>query len=609
LADEIQNQETVVSERTSLTYDANDLDLISAIDKAIQESKTVKTDIDKQGEINRSFWRRGSAVDEKIHPKRSKAKVNRIFTDVETLIPLVTSEVPEGMVVGTDDNTLKCNIQESLKIEYESGYKMKQKFQRLMRHWMIYKIGILKYRWDNAKDKFVTENVLPKRMGFDKRATSWENCEYAWEELEDPLEKVIEKFPKKKKDLELKFGKDNPKSKVHYFEFWGGTGKWVVWRLQEIILDKLLNMNFDYDNPENNIFKEPEFPYLTLNVFNLGDDTSLYDETSFIEESIPAQEGVNSLERMFINLNEGRQRVWAFDTTAVNQKVQQQLVDETGDLAVAYNGKFNPQAVHQVQAGIPDASFQANLQHLLSEIDNIFGVHPATKGVQQAQEQETAKGRQLLLSADIGRLDPIVSNLEDVCEKWYNAYLHMNKVFADKPANITDGKQSYELDFSQIPSGVRIIVQKGTTLPTDEKTKHDQALALSKGGLMSPKDLYEEIGYPNPEEFFNDLVQWLTMTGKIVQPAPMGQTPPGGTPPQPGAQPPGGMPSGAPQGQPGGDPHAQQLQKLQQMLQSPQFQQLPPEEQKKYLEQAKQIMAQIQGQPGQPQAQPAPAQQ
>lgn len=571
-------QDTIVSQRQSLTYEAKDLDLISAIDKAIQESNEIKAEMDSQGAINKAYWKNGSAKDEKIHPKRSRAKVNRIFTDTETLIPLITSEIPEGVVVGTDDNNIKYSVQKALKIVYESKYKMKHKFQTLARHWILFKVGIMKYRWDKDK-KFVTENVLPRKVGFDKRATSFENCEYIWEEMEDTVEGLMDKFKNKKKELETRFGKDNLKSKVKYIEFWGGNGEWLVWKLQEIVLEKIKNPNFDYENPENNLFVKPQFPYLILSVFNNGDNTSLYDETSLIEECIPTQDGVNQLERQILDLNEGRKRVWAFDSTAVNKNVQQQLVDETGDLAVSYDGKFNPNAVAQVQAGIPDASMQNNLLHLLAEIDNIFGTHPTTKGEQAGSE--TARGRQLLMTGDVGRLDPIVSNLEDVCEEWYNAYLHMHKVYADNSETITDGKETFILDFSQIPGGIRIMVQKGTTLPTDEKTKHDQAVALSQAGLMSPKSLYEEIGYPNPDAYYKELVDWLTLTGKIAPPQVMPQ---GEQLPQEEGQP-------AQEGQQ--DQGAQQLQKVQAILQSPQFQQLTDQEQQQYLQEAKQIVATI----------------
>ena len=353
--------------------------MIQAIEKAISESSELKSQMDEQGKTKKLYWKRGTAIPDELHPNKSKALVNRIFTDVETLIPIITSETPEGVVLGSDDPNVKNTLQKGLAIAYESKYRMKQKLQKMCRHWMISKVGVIKYRWDKSKSAIVFENVLPKKIGFDKRATDKNNCEYMFEEMEDKIEDLITKFPKAKTQIEQKFGKDKPKSKVKYKEFWGGNGQWVTWKLQDIILDKLKNPNFDYDNPENNIFDIPRFPYLILSVFNLGDETSLYDDASLIEVCIPTQDAIKDLERMAIDLNKGRKRVWALDSSVISEKVRQQLIDETGDLAIVYNGKLSPHAVQQAQAGIFDASMQNNLLHLLAEIDNQIGVHPSTK--------------------------------------------------------------------------------------------------------------------------------------------------------------------------------------------------------------------------------------
>ena len=113
-------------------------------------------------------------------------------------------------------------------------------------------------------------------------------------------------------------------------------------------------------------------------------------------------------------------------------------------------------------------------------------------------------------------------------------------------------------------------------------------MGLAKEGMMSPKTLYEEIDYPNPDQYFQELVQWLQLTGKIA-------------PQQPTA-----MPQNAPQGQAGANPGAEQAAaRIEQQLKSPQFQSLPPEQQAAFIQKAKAVMAQITGQ--QAQGQPAQA--
>ena len=81
------------------------------------------------------------------------------------------------------------SLQKGLKLAYEVKYRMQQKLQQMIRHWFLYRVGVLKYRWDKDKG-FITEPVLPKKIGMDKRATSRDNCEYVYEEMEDTLVEV-----------------------------------------------------------------------------------------------------------------------------------------------------------------------------------------------------------------------------------------------------------------------------------------------------------------------------------------------------------------------------------------------------------------------------------
>ena len=421
----------------------------------------------------------------------------------------------------------------------------------------------------------------PKKIGFDKRATSKDNCEFMWEELEDNVENIIEKFPSSKKELENQFSNKGLKSKIKYIEFWGGGGEWVAWKFEKLIFDKMKNPNYDYEIQENNIFDKPEFPYLLLNVFTLGDDNSLYDETTPVEVAQPTQEAINDLERLILDLNKGRKRTWVVNGT-VSEKIAQSLVNETGDLLMRIgDAKENVSAAVQlVQAGVPDAGMFNNLMDLLSEVDNIFGIHSTTKGSQG--QKETARGRQLLMQGDYGRLDMIVRNMEECFESWFNAYIHMSKVYATQPEVFDDGKNPFTFDPTAVPYGTRIIIKKGSTLPTDEISKRDSATELAKMGLIDPKSMFDELGYPNPEEMAQSLMQWLQAQGKLPGMQPQMQPGKGG---QPGAS--------------QGDPMEAQAQRVQQMIQTPEFQQLPNDKKLQFVQQAKAALNQGGGQPQQ----------
>jgi hypothetical protein len=202
-----------------------------------------------------------------------------------------------------------------------------------------------------------------------------------------------------------------------------------------------------------------------------------------------------------------------------------------------------------------------------------MGIHSTTRG--ERAQQETLGGRKLLMGSDYGRLDLIVRNLEQAMEEWYNAYLHMIKVYALEAEVLSDGKMRIEMKTEDIPSSIMVMVKKGSTLPVDKKTKMANAIQLSEWGMIDPGTLFEELGYANVEERVERLYEWLRLTGKIM-------------PEQPGM--PGGQPG---QGQPEQNPQQEQLMRLQQIMQSPEFQQLPPKEQKKMVGEARKIVEEI----------------
>ena len=577
-------EDTVASYRENLQYKAKDEDLIRAIDAAIDDSKDLKEEIDKIGRKNKLFWELGT--DENlatIHPAKSKVVSNRIFTDIETAIPILSANRPEPTILNVPDNGTKEIIKKALEIAYEVTYKMQQKLQTIIRHWSLFRIGILKYRWD-TRNGYIVEPVLAKHLGMDKTATCINDSEFIFEYLKDTVEHLIQKFPDKKKEIEQLVGEgDNLRTKLTYTEFWGGNGEWVCWKINNIILGKSKNPNFDYKNTENNIFDSPKFPYIILNVFNLGDNTGLYDDTSLIEEATSLQVGANQLERQLLDLNEGRKRVWIISGLAMSEERSQKLVDKTGDLLVYLDRNAPASSINQVQAGSGDVSMFNNLSHLLSEIDNIIGIHSTSRG--ERESNETYGRSQLLVQSDYGRLDMISRNIEQMIEEWYNSYLQMIKVFSIGEVTLSDGEQSVELDPVRIPSEVQIMVKKGTTLPTDEVSQARNALELTKTGFIDPGTLFEEMGYSNIPQRKDDLYAWLLATGKIVPPQP--QMPIVG---QPGAA------QGTPQGQPTEKPEDkatdEQMIRLQQILQSDAFKQLAPDQQEVMLGKAKEIVNQ-----------------
>ena len=572
--------EIIKNERDFLEYKASDDELKIAIDNAIKESKEQKDIADLIGERNEKYWKNGTNLSkDETHPKKAKIIDNRIFMSVETIIPMVTARTPEPEIAGDIDNTLREKLIKMLTIAYEVKLKVKQKLQRIVRHWFLYRIGIWKYRWD---DGFILETVKPKKMGFDPRAGETGVCEYMWEQLEDNLENLLDKFPKKAKELSALYGKNKGKKRIKYYEFWGGGGEWVAWKLGNILLDKKKNPNFDYGSPAkgtedeegyepaqgpaNNLFKKPQFPYLILKVFNLGDQ--LYDDSSLIEQAIPLQDGTNKRKCQISDLIEENKTVITVSSNAMSKEEAQKLVDKYGMILI-WLDRGNIADI-KVDGGQVDMAMYNDMAHSIAEIDNLMGTHSTTRG--ERQEAETLGGRQLLTAADYGRTETVVENVEQLMEDLYNAYLHCIKVYSLEDASFSNGTETVKINpQTEIPNDIMALVKKGSSLPVDKAARAEMSIKLAQFGMIDPPTLFEELGYGKEAERTKRLYEWLAATGKINPEYVAGMQAPMG----------------------GEQQKSQQLQRVQQMVSSPQFQQLPPEQQKEAVGRAKQIVQAI----------------
>ena len=561
----IDVNQLILEQRQLLEYKAKDSELVKAINQAIQQSNILKLPKDKEGKKNEEYWKKGTdpEITAKIHPKKAKTTNNRIWANLLTIIPYWVNRTPEPTPIAKGlPNNVREKLIKSAQIAWEVSDDMKWKIQKAVLHWIIYKIGWLKMRWNEKKQGIETINTLPTKIGFDSRATKLENCEYIWEMMEDTAENIVKRFPKGKKQVySLIGGKEARKSKLRYIEFWGGNGKWVAWKLQNILLDKMKNPNFDYENPQNNIFKEPKFPYLLLNCFNLG--YSLYDDVSIVEQARPLQDSVNKLERQILDLNEGQKRVWVGSGEAISKESFQKVVDETGDIGVYMDRKIPQGGLQLPLSGKPDASLFNNLEHLLGEIDNVMGVHAALRGqYTPGMSKIGMRGYAMMINQDLAK-DLIVSRIEQLAENWFNMYFQFCKVYQPSGVEFNDSQTSVELTSEEIPQGLRIMVKKGSMLPVDRASRADMAFKLAGLGLEAPLDVYKDLGYGDAETRVKDLE--MAKQGNIT---------------------------GEQQGSP-------ELSQLQQFLQSPQFKQLPIEKQQEIIQRSRNVVEAMKGQQNQ----------
>lgn len=544
-----------------LQFDLKDDELIREIKKAKADAETLHDKMMQKGKLNYLFWKDGTDEDlSLINSAKSKVVNNRIFTDVETSVPILTANTPEPTILNVN-NTLRENYADVLTMFYEVHLKLQQKIQLMVRNWYSYYVGILKYFWDKENQRPDVKVCHPKKIFIDRTATEKSNCEFIIEELEEDIAILAEKY---KKEAELKKLYPDLKGKIKYHEVWFEYGKSIAWVIldKNIVLDKIENPNFSKDGTNLNSFKKPEFAYIFFNVFRNSDETSLYDDTSLIEQCISLQRDISKRERQISDLTEGQKRVWIYDVNKLKEEKAQMLVNETGDIAVGVDGAEGI----EMKLGQPDISMYNSLAHLLGEIDNIMGIHSTTRGEREARE--TLGGRQLLQGADFGRQDLIVRNVEQTIEELYNAFFQLLITYATEPITYTDENREITVDPAMIPLNLMIMVKKGSTLPTDDKSRMEMAIQLAQYQMIDPKTLFEELGYGNEDERVKNLYIWLVASGKL-------------------------SPEAINLIKSEASPQNTQMQKLSEILGNPEIQKLSVEEQQKIVEQGKEILSKV----------------
>ena len=231
-----------------------------------------------------------------------------------------------------------------------------------------------------------------------------------------------------------------------------------------------------------------------------------------------------------------------------------------------------------------------------------MGTHSTTRG--ERKEQETLGGRQILREGDFGRIDDLVQEaIEPAFSKAFQVATHLMKLRYTEPhyAKLTGADGQFDMiTFSQdsIEDGIEVTVTAGASLPVDKVFRRAEALELANSKSIALDDLYERLGWENPKESalkvltfnLNPMVYAQVLaSGKTFSQA-ITENPNLLAPPMmPGAAP--GAPAGAaPPEEQGGEDLAQAeetLKRLQEFIQSVQFQQLSPEEQQKVIDQVR----------------------
>lgn len=522
---------------------------------------------------NRSQWLRSMP---QIRQKY-QVQANRIFVNMEAVINSLIANPPGINILPSRDGKEAQDFARKLENYFRKKYtdlNMKEVVRMGLRNLYFARLLVIKPFWNPLINDFDFRAIDPRKLRVAKHARKEQDSEFAIEEIEDNLCSVIERFPNKKKDLMDKFGIKtddelyikNPD--VKYQEAW--IQDYVVFRLQNIILDTIKNPYWDWDGILITEEEEKQLEQLSgdarrtkLQEIKLEQDNRKGEqETEIVPEGEiePTEGATGAVEQVtpkykpyFFNYFDNPRKPYIIATIFNNENTpigrtdmitlsadlqrgidkRKMDIDENCELAngivkvdASVMGKSDAQRIRfetkgiiwgkGVKDGVTRETGQ-NLPQMVfddmidsrSEIDNIMAATSAFRG--ERQGQETKAGRLALIQQSFLRLNELVQVVDFVSHEAFSWGMQLAKTryteyHYAKWMGKEGAREVIELIQDDFETGSEVTIIAGKTLPIDDEFKFEQAQNDVQQGFISPIDYLEIAQYDNSKELAKNAV-------------------------------------------------------------------------------------------------------
>ena len=469
---------------------------------------------------------------------------NLIFEAIETFLPIATRANPEPLVSadpGDVGQALAHDIKVALAHEADEQ-NLRRKLAKATRGWLLNRIGVLKVSWDVETKSIKTDVINAKRMVFDIDGYIDESCqfvgEYIGEKKKMSADSLCDWFPAKRAIITQK-AKGRMATKLDYYEWWYKGTDLLFTLDDDTVLGKYKNPNWNYDgeveekDPEtgaaipsfvqgSNHLKKPTAPYRFLSIFNTGEQP--HDNTSLILQNIPQQDKINrrevQIDKNVQGMNDGM--VVSGVSFTEEQASQAASALRRGVAIRVPAGNVNEAVLFPNRPGLPNDVFN-NLTDARSELRNIFGITGSTAA--GIDKQESVRGKIMVSQMDSSRIGGgITEFIEQLADATYNLWVQFMFVYYDEEHFITSagavsGMELITLKNDRFPlmKTLTITVKDGSLVPKDPLTQRNEAIDLWSANAIDPRSVYEELGFPDPDEATNQLLLWqMLQKGQIT---------------------------------------------------------------------------------------------
>ena len=508
------------------------------------------------------------------------------------------SHLPDMIVLPGGDDPEKKEAAKNLTTAINDTNKKRRQRKSLalgFKHHPAFFTAVIKVRWDPSLGDygdFSFDVVHPNLITADHTAhvNDADEMSFVEEILPITVQELFMRFPNKIKELKDALVEDgvqlNDKTatwkdlatQVNASEIWftwyqkKGTKemvkstdltvfepgvKWekvegVVWKYKKVLLDKMLNPNFDYegddvyytlDNPQDpeskhelapeellpmllsgqaqniqkekvyhNFFGKPRKPYFFFGYDQWGEIP--YDETSRIEQNIRNQENLDDMgKRLVDKLKQRIKHIWSKESGLKAADIQK--MDMDNPLLDALVGGDLDKVHKVIDPERPDASEYKSIQDAR---DRMYGVAHAS-AIRGELQSNVATNNQIGREADFTTADDMVEEtINAACEwmaEWQMQMIklryteeHLRQIAGPKGANTY-----LRLRRDMAGDGMEVTTKASTT---DKLKAQKNAVDTAQLKFIDPMSYFEDMGMSDPEGRTEKLMLFMTDPAQYV---------------------------------------------------------------------------------------------
>lgn len=228
-------------------------EVVKFVESRWNSGATLFTEIAARKERNLKIFKNEPEWLDQISSKKSKARQNRIFTDLEHVNNFLLARPSMPLILGGKEDAASAEVKEDLHaylVKKNSSKQVKTKIKRAMRQLYTSRLFTIKVVWDVNTNDWALKNIDVKNIRFSKRASNEEECEVIQEKVTEPLSQMLARFDEEKqKKILTTLGKAedywiSDDCDVTYIE------TWATWANEDVVIHTLNNEVISLaDNP------------------------------------------------------------------------------------------------------------------------------------------------------------------------------------------------------------------------------------------------------------------------------------------------------------------------------------------------------------------------